>query len=172
MKCLTCKNDILGRIRKTTKFCSPECYYKYRSFTYCGERHPNYKVRKKGFKFCPVCDVEKPECEFFKNSATYDNLSSLCRNCVLEDTKQRARRLRNAVIEFLGGKCIQCGFSDKRALQIDHINGDGFKDRKKRSQYKFYNDIIIGNSNDVQLLCANCNWIKKSINDENYHGKQ
>src|SRR6266446_5698640 len=36
------------------------------------------------------------------------------------------RRIRREVIEHLGGKCVHCGFSDYRALQVDHINGDGW----------------------------------------------
>ncbi len=29
----------------------------------------------------------------------------------------------------MGNKCVKCGFSDPRALQIDHINGDGMDNR-------------------------------------------
>lgn len=85
--------------------------------------------------------------------------------------KEYFRKTRNAVIEILGGKCIKCGFSDKRALQIDHINGGGSKERKERNFKKEFNRYVLNSflkeENKYQLLCANCNWIKRSENNEN-----
>src|SRR5690606_22318669 len=52
----------------------------------------------------------------------------------LQRSKQRYERkkaIRNAMIELLGGKCVKCGFSDIRALQIDHVNGGGTIERRK-----------------------------------------
>ena len=76
--------------------------------------------------------------------------------------KKRREELRGRAIERLGGKCTSCGFSDFRALQIDHINGDGIKDRARNSgNAYFYNRIAFGDLRKYQLLCANCNIIKK-----------
>ena len=61
----------------------------------------------------------------------------------------------------LGGKCIKCGFSDQRALQIDHINGGGNKDKLRHERDKYYRKIYESKFNEYQLLCANCNWIKR-----------
>lgn len=68
----------------------------------------------------------------------------------------------------LGGVCCQCGFSDIRALQIDHINGDGNTERKEigSNSPKFYKKVLNDDGKDYQLLCANCNWIKRSENNE------
>ena len=65
---------------------------------------------------------------------------------------------RRETLEFLGNKCIKCGFSDWRALQIDHINGCGIKNRLDR--YALLVDVK-KHSEKYQLLCSNCNWIKK-----------
>ena len=46
------------------------------------------------------------------------------------NTKEYFRRQRRAILELLGGKCVQCAFSDYRALQVDHIDGGGYKDKK------------------------------------------
>ena len=85
--------------------------------------------------------------------------------------KDYDHKSRNAVIEFLGGKCIQCGFSDKRALQIDHINGGGSKERKEKGfNAEFHKHVLkslMNGENKYQLLCANCNWIKRFENKEN-----
>ena len=79
------------------------------------------------------------------------------------------RALRKAILELMGGKCIRCNFSDERALQIDHVNGGGVKEMNKIS--KVYHKIVIqsvlNNEKKYQLLCANCNWIKRSENNEN-----
>ena len=78
------------------------------------------------------------------------------------------KRVRKALIAILGGKCNHCGFNDPRALQVDHINGDGGKDRKEMVGMKNtqYLKRIVAGSKKYQLLCSNCNWIKKSVNKE------
>jgi len=80
---------------------------------------------------------------------------------------------RKLIIQLLGGKCVKCGFSDWRALQIDHINGDGNTERKKQKSpsciYKMIFESINLKENKYQLLCANCNWIKRY--EKNEHNK-
>lgn len=68
---------------------------------------------------------------------------------------------------------MRCGFDDVRALQIDHVNGGGTKELKgggaKLGAY-YWNVVIksvLNNENKYQLLCANCNWIKRVENNEN-----
>lgn len=75
---------------------------------------------------------------------------------------------RSAAIRKLGGKCVRCGFSDERALQIDHPKGDGYLERKMYySNYTYYRRIALCElKGDHQLLCANCNLIKARENDE------
>jgi len=78
-------------------------------------------------------------------------------------TKEYFRKARIAVVEMLGGKCIRCGFDDRRALQIDHIGGNGTKDRKKITGV-YWNSVmksVLNGEEKYQLLCANCNWIKR-----------
>lgn len=80
---------------------------------------------------------------------------------------ERTRTLRAQGIEKLGGKCIKCGFSDVRALQFDHINGGGKKEMKKKNAMARYLEVVNDNGTKYQLLCANCNWIKRVENGEN-----
>lgn len=77
-------------------------------------------------------------------------------------------RTRLAIFALLGNKCIRCNFSDTRALQIDHINGGGAKERKSitGNYHKYVLQKIINGDTSYQLLCANCNWIKKYENNE------
>jgi hypothetical protein len=82
---------------------------------------------------------------------------------------------REAIITALGGKCCRCSFSDIRALQVDHVNGDGYKERRKYGNgYKNYKRIleqVLSGSKDYQVLCANCNQIKKIENNETTKGR-
>lgn len=81
--------------------------------------------------------------------------------------------VRRNIIERLGGKCVKCGFSDIRALQIDHVRGGGNKEREElgsnRAMYvKIIKEIEDGVVGNYQVLCANCNWIKKNENKEHW----
>jgi len=86
------------------------------------------------------------------------------------------REVRETLLGKLGGKCGNCGFLDTRALQIDHIYGNGNKERAKfGAQYTYYKHLLDMNLAELeinyQLLCANCNWIKRYENNEvpNYY---
>jgi len=76
-------------------------------------------------------------------------------------------RARSDVFKILGNSCSRCGFDDKRALQIDHVNGDGAKEKRN-----FNNNAlsllkrVVDKPKEYQILCANCNWIKRHENNE------
>lgn len=71
--------------------------------------------------------------------------------------------MRMALLEKLGDRCCKCGFDNWKALQIDHINGGGSYEMKniKNNYYKLLNLSDEELKSKYQLLCANCNWIKK-----------
>lgn len=85
------------------------------------------------------------------------------REYILGNIQQR--RLR--VLKFYGNgqlACVKCGFSDARALSIDHIHNDGAEHRKElgiKGGSLFYKWLI---KNDFptgyQTLCLNCQKIK------------
>jgi hypothetical protein len=74
---------------------------------------------------------------------------------------ERRKKYRDLALTALGDKCVICGFTDSRALQIDHINGGGCQESRKHKEMWLYKQIIDGNTTNYQLLCANCNWIKR-----------
>ncbi len=103
------------------------------------------------------------------------------------ESTRRQYLLRLHIITNLGGRCNnpECkwlnedgtmGCTDIRALQIDHIDGDGNKQlRSGRGgglvYYRIVRDDIkysaLSNTRCwYQLLCANCNWIKRHTNHE------
>jgi hypothetical protein len=88
------------------------------------------------------------------------------------------REKREAALARLGGKCVRCGFSDPRALQFDHVRGDGTLDQKNAPNGRTgrtrrvqlgttYKRIADGKDDGrYQILCANCNWIKRAEKEE------
>lgn len=81
-------------------------------------------------------------------------------------------RVRKQILAMLGGvRCVTCGFSDWRALQVDHRNGGGNRERPSGSTvsiaanvWKFRTMIskdLQAAKKKYQVLCANCNWIKR-----------
>ena len=88
----------------------------------------------------------------------------------LEKAKRHYRFLRRQVLDLLGGECVRCGFNDERALQVDHIDGGGNKERiaLNGANASVYRRVLATNGVGYQLLCANCNWIKRAERQE--HG--
>lgn len=91
---------------------------------------------------------------------------------------EKFRSLREEIMKLLGGKCTNpynllphpdwC--NNYACLQIDHVHGDGHIERKENKYpYKTLRVIlekVKAGSQDYQLLCANCNWIKRERNRE------
>lgn len=84
-------------------------------------------------------------------------------NC--RDTNQK---YRNLLLDRLGNKCKRCDFSDIRALQFDHIYADGPLEHTTSRNYQYYKKILEMENPEsrYQILCANCNWIKRAENNE------
>jgi predicted nucleic-acid-binding Zn-ribbon protein len=65
--------------------------------------------------------------------------------------------------------CQRCGFSDVRALSVDHVNGGGRRHIKEiqRSGSSFYHWLKQHKyPPGFQVLCMNCQWIKRSEKHE------
>lgn len=75
-------------------------------------------------------------------------------------------RVRLQALIFLGGKCVRCGLNDMRVLQIDHINGGGTKENK-RIHARGISMKVMEEPEKYQVLCSNCNWIKRWERGEN-----
>jgi len=155
-------------------------------------------------KICARCKIAKKLSLFYRNCKSKDLATSRCIKCIKEVHKKdyaenkakfkvwsknsyiknfRTRQKWNAekyrkslanLLEILGNRCVKCGITDKRILQLDHVNGGGSQDRRNNSTgYLYYQkiaDSILKGNKGFQLLCANCNLVagiekgyKKSI---------
>ncbi len=78
---------------------------------------------------------------------------------IIREKIEKHHTNRRKVIELLGGKCVRCGITDWRILQVNHINGNGSKERKIKGSSGIFREILNGKRTliDLDLRCANCN---------------
>lgn len=73
-----------------------------------------------------------------------------------------AHGLKLKLITLFGGKCAECNITDWRVLELNHLNGNRKDDIEKyKSLAKLYRAVLNGErtTEDLNLLCANCNVI-------------
>lgn len=134
-----------------------------------------------------------PISAFYKNKARPDGLGTACKTCHKGENLQYRHRHADRVYEKeLSGKqtikehvfshycegeilCKKCGFKDIRALSLDHIDGNGTKHRKElniTAGTQFYRWVRDNDFPEMfQVLCMNCQWIKRHENQE-HNGKK
>lgn len=86
------------------------------------------------------------------------NLSALA-------SRNYKQRVKRECFQLFGDKCKACEYSDIRALQLDHTHGNPHRRAGQygRGSTGLYIAILKGRLpvSAFQLLCANCNWIKR-----------
>ena len=74
---------------------------------------------------------------------------------------------------FAGGQCAHCGIDDMRVLQFDHKTACGNTSaRRLRTDSVELLGKLLSDQDEYQLLCANCNWIKRCENSETTRRKE
>jgi hypothetical protein len=142
-------------------------------------------------KTCFKCNVQKELKEFGSNKSKKDGLQTYCKSCrkiyhkswyinnkelqnlrVRKNNLKKYNEIRQFIDLYLKDKhCVDCGYTDSRALQFDHI-----RDKKlfniseapslKTSKIKLLNEI-----NKCEIRCANCHSIVTKIRRQNAAGK-
>ncbi len=80
-------------------------------------------------------------------------------------SRNKLGAIKEKIFDKLGHTC-KCGFSDKRALCIDHKGGGGHQELRSLSVFKYYKKVLRDTEGRYQILCHNCNWIKRHENNE------
>ena len=78
---------------------------------------------------------------------------------------QLINHLKEELYNIFGKRCIKCGFDDVRALQLDHVNGGGAEERRTKTAVQVWRNAI-NHPQYYQMLCANCNSIKRYTDGE------
>ena len=128
-------------------------------------------------KRCPQCGVVKPRSEYSVGPRA-KVMPAYCRPCTTANSKawandnldeHRARRrrawasLRDRLLAKYGRRCagIGCQVTDARVLQLDHVRSDGADERRKLRQEEIVRKALYDETGAYQLLCCNCNYLKK-----------
>ena len=138
LECKHCKKEYTSYHKGS--YCTIDCYQRSRWGTHkkcnwCGKD-------SRGKKFCtPACQRS------YWNKNDY----------IVGNKRKRIWERKIAIVEKLGGKCRECGISDIRVLEINHID----KEKKERPPKREYNwtrrlKEWEKNMSNLELLCANC----------------
>lgn len=142
---------------KETKICA-KCkkqFITYHKGKYCG--YDCYWTARWGNKGkCKVCG-KKARFRYCSDKCVRDFWN---KNDYHLRKKQRNWEQKMKIIEQLGGKCKNCGFSDHRALDINHLDRNK-KEIPKHRSYTWQRRLKDWKKNikTIELLCANCHRI-------------
>jgi len=105
---------------------------------------------------CTTCNVELTEENGFLRKSRKSGFQSMCRVCFNEYTKQRWIDRKEKAVEYMGGKCQDCGYSKCiAALEFHHLDPS--------TKEANWNKIRLWEWSRVEaeldkcvLLCSNC----------------
>ena len=151
--------------------------------------HPLKTLSKRiHYKKCSKCKQVFPRTiEFFRWRSDRNEFRASCRFCDKQHYKDNRKtylarnnrwhlNFKKKILRHYSPdlKCQMCGFDDIRALSLDHIDGGGNEHRRQidvHSGAMFYRWIRDNNFPEgYQVLCMNCQFIKKKTHKEFYGG--
>lgn len=139
---------------------------------------------------CIKCEKDLPEEEFAFRSKKLGTRNSRCKECQklychahyqrnkgkhnerrYENTKRYIARNRRFILRYLATHpCVDCGFSDQRALQFDHVRGKKSGNVSDMVRRGFALDTIKTEIRKCEVRCANCHAIK-TVETFGYYNK-
>lgn len=137
-ECFPSRTIIDGKMRnlQNRKYClkcSPFGEHNTKTFGYV-------KVQQK-LRKCHICDRQTKR------------KGELCNTCV---TKMRRYRIKLEAIEYLGGKCIECGYDECPSALTFHHQDATQKHFEIAMAYRYSDEEIVAEIKKCILLCQNC----------------
>jgi hypothetical protein len=146
-------------------------------------------------KICTVCGLSKDPSDYFYRNKHSEKLHAQCKQCYLEKRRLKWKeyyykhgskyrenatirnrklknKLRSQMLEYLSDKsCLNCGISDVRVLDFDHIDPltKSFSIARAIADITSWDKILI-EIDKCQILCANCHKIK-TAQEQNWYRK-
>ena len=115
-------------------------------------------------------------CEISKRTLKKITYRSLCWKCrtynpnpeKYKETKKRwNQNLKKEVLSYYGSKCECCNETELAFLTLDHIDGGGTEERKRKKRFgsNFYRLVKQNNyPKNLRVLCFNCNCGRQTNN--------
>jgi hypothetical protein len=167
-----------------TKLHNKKYYETHKKYFYEYLKHWQETHKEKTHKYNKKCRKKhkKQYNEYTKEYMKKDHIDNKEKHDIYdEEYKQRLKLMRVKILTLFGNKCSNpynidhSGFEKDidyiSCLQIDHKNGNGNKQRKEfngANNFRWLN-YILTHLLEFQLLCANCNWLKRKKNGEYIH---
>lgn len=105
---------------------------------------------------CPKCQEVKLIDNFYENKSRKGTYHSYCKICNSNDVVYRHKLLKQQCIDYLGGKCKDCGYNKYNgALHFHHLDPKIKDFTISAKHHKQFKNLILELDKCV-LLCANC----------------
>ena len=106
--------------------------------------------------FCADCKVTLNESNAYERKSRKSGFQSYCRTCFNKRVKQRWIERKHKAINYLGGKCQECGYNKcVAALEFHHL--DPSTKEANWNKIRLWEWKKIEEELDkCSLLCANC----------------
>lgn len=138
-------------------------------------------------KYCNKCSQHLPLSAFNKNKAKKDGLASSCRECQkvvknrhYQNNKAKVRannaarnksyeieNKRNVIEYLLNNPCANCGETDIRKLEFNHVKPGKYKNVS--SMYKNHPwPVVLKEINKCEVLCSNCHAVYTAKQTNNF----
>lgn len=121
-------------------------------------------------KECKKCKETLPVSEFYSQKQVglvhgqiWPYLDCFCKKCRLGYGKERRKARKQQAIEYLGGKCLDCGLIDDPEVFDFHHTDPSSKDFTIAKNFKSF-DSIKAELDKCILLCANCHRKRHAAN--------
>jgi len=126
-------------------------------------------------KVCPRCKTAKDHGDFNQSKKSADGLQSYCRECqrghyrdnydrhlanVRRTSDRRIARLRIVVFEAMSNGCVDCGMSDIRVLEFDHVRGSKVRSIGELVRRGASESALRAEIAKCDVRCRNCHAIQ------------
>lgn len=139
----------------------------------CGEERDaekdfnwEYKKRGKRQARCKYCQAELSKLHYQNNKQTYNARSSARKALVMTENASRISAY------FSTHPCVDCGQTDVRLLEFDHVRGQKFHDVSDLLTWGFNWLTIEAEIAKCEIRCANCHRIKSIEQGEGWRSTQ